>query len=170
MKEMLTVHVKGRYIVVPKLIGAFFIVMAALMLVYASLDAVTAWDRVRDIRSCVAGVYSADDPVVAYQTCVMKGASAGVYVYTPNMRDPGKEAVPDEEFWAVMMPKLAQWLFWVVVLIMAILVYQWGKLMIPVEEQMTEVADVPAPAKAEEKKEKPKRRTRRKTTKTTKKK
>ena len=171
MKEILTVHVKGRYIVIPKLIGAFFIIVAALMLVYASLDAVTAWDRVKDIRSCVAGIYSADDPVAAYQTCIMKGMAAGVYVYTPERLSPEKAAVPDEEFWAVMMPKFAQWLFWVVILIIAILMYQWGKLVIPVEEKVTEVANVPAPKNEakEETQEKPKRRTRRTTRRTTKK-
>ncbi len=146
MREMLTVNVKGRYVVVPKLIGAFFIIVSALMLVYASLDAVTAWDRIKDLRSCVSGIYSADNVVQAYSTCVLKGISAGVYVYTPNMKNPGISAVPDEEFWAVMTPKLAAWLFWVVILIVSILVYQWGKLVIPVEERVTEVADVPAPA------------------------
>lgn len=160
MNEMLTVKVRGRYIVVPKLIGAFFILIAALMLVYASLDAITAWDRVRDVRSCVSGIYGADDPAQAYSVCVMKGMAAGVYVYTPNFMDASVRAVPDEELWAVMMPKLAQWLFWVVVLIIAILVYQWGKLVIPVEEEVAELTEAPAPqtVEAEEEKEKPKRR------------
>ncbi|HIP74277.1 MAG TPA: hypothetical protein EYH23_00965 [Euryarchaeota archaeon] len=150
MKEMLTVKVKGRYIVVPKLIGAFFILISALMLVYASLDAVTTWDRIRDLRSCVSGIYSAEDPADAYSVCVLKGIAAGVYVYTPNFMDGGARSVPDEEFWTVMMPKLAQWLFWVVVLIVAILVYQWGKLVIPVQEEVAELTGIPAEAKESE--------------------
>ncbi|MDN5358550.1 MAG: hypothetical protein PWP76_393 [Candidatus Diapherotrites archaeon] len=167
MKEMLTVRVKGRYLVVPKLVGAFFVVVAALMLVYASLDAVTAWDRVQDVRSCASGIYSDEEKIVdTYQLCVLKGMAAGVYVYPPQRFDGGKSAVPDEELWAVMMPKLAAWLFWVLVLILAVLLYQWGKLVIPVEEQVQEVADVPKPAETEKK---PRRRTARKKASTTKK-
>ncbi|HID08986.1 TPA: hypothetical protein EYP13_02035, partial [Candidatus Micrarchaeota archaeon] len=87
MRNVLTMKVRGRYIVVPKLIGAFFILISALMLVYASLDAVTAWDRVKDVRSCVSGIYGTKDPAQAYSVCVLKGIAAGVYVYTPNFVD-----------------------------------------------------------------------------------
>ncbi len=169
MRELLTVEVKGRYFVVPKLVGAFFVFIALLMLVHASFSVLTAWDQVKDIRSCVDGMYTDGGNLAqAYSLCVLKGIAAGVYVYAPSPAAPGMSAVPTEEVWSVLLPRVAWWLFWVLVLILAIIVYRAGKLYVPIREEVKEVANVPtassssgSAATSTEKKEK--RATRRRT-------
>ena len=148
MRELLTVEVKGRYFVVPKLVGAFFVFIALLMLVHASFSVLTAWDQVKDIRSCVEGMYTDGGNLAqAYSLCVLKGIAAGIYVYAPAPGAPGMSAVPTEEVWSVLLPRVAWWLFWVLVLILAIIVYRAGKLYVPIREEVKEVANVPNASK-----------------------
>ncbi|NPA77168.1 MAG: hypothetical protein GXN93_05460 [Candidatus Diapherotrites archaeon] len=166
MKEALKVRVWDRYIVVPKLLGATFILISVIMLVYTSINAFTAYDHVKDVRACVASAQT----VAQYSVCVQKGMAAGVYVYTPKDFDPEQTAVPTDELWSAILPQLSWWLFWLAVFVMSIVVYRLGKFMIPVEES---VAMVPvaaptaeAPKQGAKQEEKPKTTTRRRTRKT----
>ena len=165
MKEALKVRVWDRYIVIPKLIGATFILISVIMLVYTSIAAFAAYDHVRDIRACVAAAQTAAE----YSVCVQKGIAAGIYVYAPKDFDPGYTAVPSDELWSAILPQLSWWLFWLAVLVISIVIYRVGKFMIPVEES---VAVVPVagptaqerPKATEQPEEKPKTTRKRRTT------
>ncbi len=161
MKEALKVRVWDRYLVVPKLIGATFILISVIMLVYTSIAAFAAYDHVKDVRACVAAAQTAAE----YSVCVQKGMAAGIYVYAPKDFDPEHTAVPSDEVWSVILPQLSWWLFWLAVLVISIVIYRVGKFMIPLEESVAVVPVETAPAKPEKpKEEKPKTTRKRKTT------
>lgn len=161
MRDIMAVRVGSKYLVVPRLIGATLVLIAIIMLVVATSDVVLTWDRIKAVESCVyiaraAGGNGGDDlaALTQLQTCAILGQQAGVQI-----RLDGK-AVPDEEKWNAMLPKVAAWLGWVLLLVIALLIYQSGKLVLPVEERYTEA---PAPAEAgagEEPKKTARRRTR----------
>ncbi len=161
MKEALKVRVWDRYLVVPKLIGATFILISVIMLVYTSIAAFAAYDHIKDVRACVAAAQTATQ----YSVCVQKGMAAGIYVYAPKDFDPEHTAVPSDEVWSAILPQLSWWLFWLAVLVISIVIYRVGKFMIPVEESVAVVPVETAPAKIEEpKEEKPKATRKRRTT------
>ncbi len=141
MREALKVRVWDRYIVVPKLLGATFILISVIMLVYSSMQAFAAYDRVKDVRACV----SSASTVAQYAVCVQKGMAAGVYVYTPKDFDPSNTAVPSDELWSAILPQIAWWFFWLAVFIVSIVVYRMGKLMIPVEEAVAYIPGTAVP-------------------------
>jgi len=168
MKEIMAVQVGGKYLVVPKLIGAMLVVIAAIMIVVATADVVLTWDRIKAVEKCVinaelAGNGSQSAELAALtqmQTCAILGQQAGVQIRLDGA------PVPNEEVWNAMLPKVAAWLWWILVLIIALLVYQSGKLVFPIrEEKYTEVVAPPAVVQKnieKKKKTRKKRATRRK--------
>ena len=149
MRELLAVEVGGKYVVVPKLIGAMLVVIAAIMIVYATADVVLAWDRIKNVEYCAADAKSMTDELAsiqAYQTCALMAVSMGIPI-----RYDGR-AVPDEEKWDIMLPKVAAWLFWITVLIIAVLIFQTGRLIFPVREERVERIEAKEQEKKEEKK------------------
>ncbi len=151
MRHLLTIEIGDRYLIIPKLVGTMLIVVSVLMLLGATADIFQTWDHVKDIyNKCLGSVLSmgTTDPIareVRYQTCILKGIATGIYVYRPE--DGVIDAMRAEAFKA-LVPKIAAWLFWVLVLIVAIIIYQTGKLLVITEETV----------KTKEKAEKPKTR------------
>ncbi len=130
MRQLLIVEVGDRYVIVPKLIGAMLIAISIIMLLGATVDIFQTRDRIKDVYDKCLGSFLSipTDSEIAtelrYQTCVLKGIAAGVYVYSP---DDGLVEARAMEEWDLMLPKVAAWLFWALVLIVAILMYQTGK-------------------------------------------
>ncbi len=152
MRNIMVVRVGSRYLVVPKLVGATLVLIAIIMLVVATADIVLTWDRIKAVESCVyvakaAGNGEGDSlaALTQLQTCAILGRQAGVQI-----RLDGK-AVPDEEKWNAMLPKVAAWLGWVLLLVIALLIYQSGRLVFPIEVE--ERYSGPVQEKAEAKKE-----------------
>lgn len=139
MRHLLTVEIGGRYLVVPKLVGAMLIVISIILLLGATADILQTWDHAKDIyNKCLGGVLSMGetDPVareVRYQTCILKGISAGIYVYRPE--DGILDSMRAEAFRAIA-PKVAAWLFWFLMLVISLLIYQTGKLLVLAEEKV----------------------------------
>ncbi len=160
MRELMTVQVGGRYIVVPRFIGATLVIIAVIMIVVATADVVLTWDRIKSVEKCVYSARAAGNgdelaALTQLQTCAILGQQAGVEIRL----DRNEKAVPDEEKWNAMLPKVAAWLGWILLLVIAILIYQTGRLVFPIrEERYAEILEPEAKAVATEKKTK--RRTR----------
>jgi len=132
MKRLMTARVGGRYIVVPKLVGLVLVLVALLFFFSATIDLIVTWDKIKDVDSCIKGVIQTGDEM-GYLVCSVKALAAGVYPYTTG--------VDKMDVWAVMASKAAAWAFWVVVLIVALLIYYTGRLF-EIEEEVVETKEV----------------------------
>ena len=157
MKRIMTARIGGRYVIVPKLVGLLLVLVALLLFVGATADLFVSWDKIKDLKECVASTATAGDET-GYLICTVKAASLGLY--------PFGEKIDHLDIWTVMSQKAAVWVFWVLVLVIALVIYQSGKL-IELEEEIMETT-VPEEKTKEKKTEK--KTTRKRTTRRTKKK
>ncbi len=135
-------RIGGRYIIVPKLVGLLLVLVALMFFVGATIDLVMSWDRIKDVKQCIEGAVASED-TSAYQICAIKALAAGIYPYADGIN------VMDK--WGIMLQKAAVWVFWVLVLVIAFVIYQTGKVL-----EFEEVYETAVTAK-EEKAEKTKK-------------
>ena len=144
MRRIMTARIGGHYMVVPKLIGLLLVLVALFYFLAATIDVVTSWDKMQDVRGCLQAVHQKTLSSTDYQPemdiliCEMKALSAGVYPYN--------DGVDYMDIWKVLSEKSGWWIFWVLVLVIALVIYQSGKLF-EVEEDLLEATEVEAPKK-----------------------
>ena len=124
MKRVMKAKIGGRYIIVPKLVGLLLVLVALFMFLGATTDLVLAWDKIKDVKSCLQAV-NGDE--MGYLVCSTKAIAAGVY--------PFPDGVNYLDKWTVMSYKAGIWVFWVLVLVIALVIYQTGKLF-EIEEEI----------------------------------
>jgi phosphotransferase system glucose/maltose/N-acetylglucosamine-specific IIC component len=166
MRRIMTARIGGHYMVVPKLIGLLLVLVALFYFLAATIDVVTSWDKMQDVKSCLQVVHEKALADADYQPemdtliCSTKALAAGVYPYS--------DGVDYMDMWKVLSEKSGWWIFWVLVLVIALVIYQSGKLF-EVEEDVLETAEVKEEKKTVKKAKKteatkPKRTTRRRKT------
>ncbi len=152
MKRVMKAKVGGKYIIVPKLVGLLLVLVALFMFLGATMDIVVSWDKIKDVKSCLQAV-NGDE--MGYLVCATKAVAAGVYPF-PN-------GINHLDKWTVLAYKAGAWVFWVLILVLALVIYQTGKLF-EIEEEIRTAeltrAIEEAVEKAEEKKEKKTKKTR----------
>ena len=144
MRRIMTARIGGHYMVVPKLIGLLLVLVALFYFLAATIDVVTSWDKMQDVRGCIQAVHQKTLSSTNYQPemdtmiCEMKALSAGVYPYN--------DGVDYMDMWKVLSEKSGWWIFWVLILVIALVIYQSGKLF-EVEEDLLETTELEAPKK-----------------------
>ena len=152
MKRIMTARIGGHYVIVPKLLGLLLVLVALLLFVGATADLFVSWDKIKDVKDCLMSTASKGDEM-GYLVCTVKAASIGVY--------PFGEKIDHLDVWAIMSQKAAVWVFWVLLLVIALVIYQSGKL-IELEEEIMETTIPETPEKKEKKEEKEEKKTTRK--------
>ncbi len=155
MRRLLTLRIGGRYVLVPKTVGMFLILISLLMTFSSILDAVSSYDRIKDVQRCLESVPVADvgkDALATstYLVCLSKAGIAGVY--------PFGDRIDDADFWSVMSKSSAYVLFWFLVLVISVFIYQTGKLFEVEEIEEKETVEESEEPKEEQKKTRRRRR------------
>ncbi len=132
-------RVAGRYVHIPKLIGSFLLIAAILMLFRATVNFFHQANYIRDVEACIMGVktemsqaMTPEDRMVAWTRasfCQNKAEEIGMYVPNDLQIDPIQR-------WVVLLGPAAAIFFWIAVLVFAILLYQTGKIYLPIEEEL----------------------------------
>lgn len=139
MKRIMTARIGGKYIIVPKLLGLLLVLVALLLFLGATIDLVVTWDKIKDVHFCLEGAKQAGDEM-GYLICSVKALAAGVYPYSSG--------VDYMDVWGVMSVKAALWFFWVFLLVIALVIYQSGKIFELEEEVMEPVEETKERAEA----------------------
>jgi len=141
MRRILYFRIAGRNVHIPKLIGSFIIFAAILMFVQASAAMFDSWDNLKFYESCVLNInvdQGLTDQRMQFNSCadtIYKSTGVVVREDTPQLTM--------RQFWSGLLTPIASILIWLAILFVGYVLYRTGELVLPIEETIREVPDVP---------------------------
>ena len=134
--DMLSV-IGGKNFQLPKLIGAFLVFGAVLMLLQGVAQMFDAWDSLKAYPKCVA---VADDLGLAKDSgqAMYKECREILYRKTGIQLLAGQIDITGRQFWMALISPVAGLFLWAIVFFLGIMLYNTGKIFIPVQSAAQE--------------------------------
>lgn len=125
----------------PKMVGAFLIVIAVLMLVKSGAVMFDSWQTVRDFDGCVTSAisYSKDlsgNAGLDYMISELKVQECkdSLYQITGAQIPGGVYNMTQRQMWTAVLGPIVQFFIWAVVFLFALYLFNNGSVVIPIEE------------------------------------
>ncbi|RLG70756.1 MAG: hypothetical protein DRO04_01205 [Candidatus Iainarchaeum archaeon] len=120
----------GKELQLPKLVGAFIIVIALLMFFKSGAEMIDSWDNIKFVNNCLSMAEGND---VMFKECQDQALKAlNIYVR------PGQYSLNTKQFLMSIATPIAWLMFWIVVLALGIASYRHGTFEFPVETTVEE--------------------------------
>lgn len=110
----------------PKLIGAFLMVAALLMIVKSGADMFESWDNVKYLNDCLKDQY------VPFSQCQEDAFYAGVFVR------PDQSVLTAKQAWSAVSEPIGEMFYWFAAFLLGLLLYFTGRMVLPVQESIRE--------------------------------
>lgn len=137
MRKLIYIKFAGKEIHMPKLIGAFILLAAALMFVKASADMFNSWDALRESEKCIARIStSLPEEITEKETQKCRDA---LYYNTGVYLNEGTGKPTSRQFWGALLGPIASVLLWLAVLFFGWILYRTGELVLPIQEDIREI-------------------------------
>lgn len=125
----------------PKMVGAFLIVIAVLMLVKSGAVMFDSWQTVRDFDGCVmSGLnYSKDlsgNAGIDFMLSELKvqECKSSLYQITGAQIPGGVYNLTQRQMWTAVLGPIVQFFVWAVVFLFALFLFNNGSIVVPIEE------------------------------------
>lgn len=138
MRKIVLFKIGSKNAELPRLVGAFLLVVSVLMLFQSGAVMFDSWQAVKGFNGCVDDAYSinaVDDPTLAvlselkYQDC-----KESLYQITGAQVTGGQKYLTSRQFWTAFMGPIGNIFIWAIVLLIAMLLFNNSSIVIPVEQ------------------------------------
>ena len=130
MRRMIFFRLGSRDVHLPKLLGAFVMLAATLMLLQSLTGMFDSWENVKAIHACID---AANSGTVSIERCQQQAYySFGLLLRANQYR------LTDLQVAFGLLGKVASVFFWVAALIFGLVVYRSWKMSVPIEENVVE--------------------------------
>jgi hypothetical protein len=120
----------SRDVHIPKLLGAFIMIGAALMLLQSLTVMFDSWENVKAIHSCIDAANSGNASIEICQT-------QAYYAFNILLKA-NQYRLTDLQITSGLLPPIANVFFWVAVFIVGLVFYRSWKIAVPIEERTFE--------------------------------
>tara|TARA_Y100000310_G_scaffold327497_2_gene393971 strand:+ start:5690 stop:6121 length:432 start_codon:yes stop_codon:yes gene_type:complete len=127
----------------PRLIGAFILLVAILMFVRAGAQMFDSWDTLKSYPDCIASIGSGTDEVAQLQYMDCKDSLYGI---TGLQLKGAQDKMSTRQFWFALLGPIGNLFIWAIVFLLGIVFYNTGNLIVPIEQSVREIPDVKLPA------------------------
>lgn len=110
----------------PKLIGAFLMIAALLMVVKSGADMFESWDNVKYLNGCLGYEQS-------FLSCQQNAYYAGTFVR------PGQENLTAKQAGSMVAEPIGDLFVWFAVFLLGLLLYFTGRMVLPIQEMVREM-------------------------------
>lgn len=131
MHRIMLFRLGTRDVHLPKLFGAFVMLGAALMLVQSLAGMFDSWENVRSVHACID---AANSETVSIQDC-----QTLAYYGLDILLRANQYRLTDMQVVAGLLPYVANVFFWVGGFIVGLVLYRSWKILIPIEESITNI-------------------------------
>ncbi len=124
-KAVMRYRLIGKELQIPKLIGAFVIVIALLMFFKSGAEMSDSWDNIKFVNNCLSVAEGNDEMFNECQDQALKALN--IYVR------PGQDKLNTKQFLMAIATPIAWLMFWIIILGLGIVSYRHGTFELPVE-------------------------------------
>jgi len=124
-KAVMRYRLIGKELQIPKLIGAFVIVIALLMFFKSGAEMIDSWDNIKFVNNCLSVAEGNDEMFNECQDQALKALN--IYVR------PGQDKLNTKQFLMAIAAPIAWLMFWIIILGLGIVSYRHGTFELPVE-------------------------------------
>ena len=125
VKAVMRYRLIGKELQIPKLIGAFVIVIALLMFFKSGAEMIDSWDNIKFVNNCLSVAEGNDEMFNECQDQALKALN--IYVR------PGQDKLNTKQFLMAIAAPIAWLMFWIIILGLGIVSYRHGTFELPVE-------------------------------------
>lgn len=136
MRKIIYFKIGSKDVHLPRLLGSFIIVIAALMFLHSVAIMYDSWSALKDFDDCIARVDSSDALLAQLQYMDCKDS---LYNLTGAQIKGGSSILTSRMFWTAFLGPVATVLSWGLVFVFGMLLYNSANVIIPVEESIIEV-------------------------------
>lgn len=115
----------------PKLFGAFLMLAAAIMMIQSLTGMFDSWENVKAVHACIDAANTGTASIHDCQTMAYYGFN--ILLRANQYR------LTDMQIAAGLLPKVANVFFWVGAFIVGLVLYRSWKILIPIEESITNI-------------------------------
>lgn len=130
MRRILLFRLGTRDVHLPKMLGAFIMIGAFLMLLHSLTGMFDSWENVKAIHACID---AANTGTVSIQDC-----QTSAYYALDIFPRANQYRLTDLQVATALLPKIANVFFWVGGFIIGLVLYRSWRMMIPIEENTVE--------------------------------
>lgn len=142
MRRIIYFRAAGRDVHIPKLIGSFVIFAALLMFIQSSAIMFESWETAKEVNSCLAEASANLDRVEPGED-IYPECQAIARDYLDIRVHDGQEKLTTRQFWSGLLGPISSLLIWLAVLFVGYILYRTGELVVPIEETIRNVPDLP---------------------------
>jgi len=130
MRKLFLFRIGGRDLHLPKLVGSFIVFAAVLLFFQSAAIMFEGWENIKHVNYCLENA-GAGERMEKCQSMAMD--AFGFYVRA----DQG--ILSNKQFAIAMISPIAEMFFWIAVMVFGVMVYNAGRVVIPVEESVLEI-------------------------------
>ncbi|MFH1256050.1 MAG: hypothetical protein V1494_02025 [Candidatus Diapherotrites archaeon] len=136
LKRVVNWRIAGKDVHIPKLIGAFLLFAAIILVVKGGTDMYTSWDNVKAVNTCLSSFDK--EPwenlqSYAFFDCQQMAGNLGFSVSV------SQDSLTPRQMGSALLGPIAAFFFWLAVLIGVYLFYRTGELVVPLEESVQRI-------------------------------
>lgn len=131
MRRILLFRLGARDVHLPKLMGAFVMIGAMLMLVQSLTGMLDSWENVKVVHACID---AANTGTVSIEACQTQA-----YYAFDILLNASQYRLTDLQVTSGLLPKVAAVFFWVGAFIIGMVLYRSWKIMVPIEEEILDI-------------------------------
>lgn len=136
MKTNVLFMIGGKNFHLPKLIGAFLVFGAILMLFQGVAQMFDVWDSLKDYPNCIDSVNQSQPTVLEAQS-MYKDCKEILYRKTGIQLLRSQVSLTARQYWIALIGPVAGIFFWAIVFFFGVMLYNTGKIVIPVEQSIS---------------------------------
>lgn len=141
MKRLFLFKIGDSHVELPKLIGAFLIIVAVLMLVKSGAVMFDSWQSVRDFDGCIDNAVNyADDasvnPSIDYMVSELKVQECknSLYQITGAQIPGGVYNLTQRQAWTAVLGPIVHFFGWAIVFLFALFLFNNNSIVVPIEQ------------------------------------
>lgn len=123
----------GQNFHLPKLIGAFLVFGAILMLFQSVAHMFEVWDSLKDYPNCIKATNQSEDSLLEAQQMYSE-CKESLYRKTGLQLLFSQVEITMRQYWMTLLQPIAGIFFWAIVFFFGIMLYNTGKIIIPLEQ------------------------------------
>jgi len=138
VRKLILFKIGSRNAQLPKLIGAFLLVISVLMLFHSGAIMFDSWQAVKNFNSCVDRAYSIDGTVpeltailseLKYQDC-----KESLQEITGTQIVGGSMELTSRQFWTAFLGPVSVFFVWAIIFLFALFLFNNASIVVPVEQ------------------------------------
>ncbi|MDD3083607.1 MAG: hypothetical protein PHP82_01155 [Candidatus ainarchaeum sp.] len=138
MKKIVLFKIGSKSAQLPRLVGAFLIVISILMLIQSGAVMFDSWTAVKEFNVCIDKAYSIEGEVqgldailseLKYQDC-----KNSLYQITGAQVTGGKMYLTSRQFWTAFTTPVSIFFVWAIIFLFALFLFNSSSIVVPVEQ------------------------------------